>query len=106
MPLAEAAKPLKRLKTAMGSYWKKLAWIWVWRHVGLGLAPRRLGIGTMSAWGRRHGRAASEPSQPAPYPCAEELRPLHKEVVANIRDAAAASVLLYCRLVRFLRPRG
>jgi hypothetical protein len=39
----------------MGSYWKKLAWIWVWRHVGLGLAhirlglaPRRLGVdGTM-----------------------------------------------------------
>src|SRR5271155_565526 len=37
MPLARAAKRLKRLKTAMGSYWKKLAWIWVWRHVGLGL---------------------------------------------------------------------
>jgi hypothetical protein len=51
MPIARAAKPLKRLKTAMGSYWKNLAWIgfgatsaWVWRHVGLGLAPRRLGI--------------------------------------------------------------
>jgi hypothetical protein len=35
----------------MGSYWKNLAWIgfgatsaWIWRHVGLGLAPRRLGI--------------------------------------------------------------
>jgi len=48
MPLARASKCLKRLKTAMGSYWKKLEWIWVWRHVGLGLAPRRFGIdGTM-----------------------------------------------------------
>jgi hypothetical protein len=28
----------------MGGYWKKLAWIWVWRHVGLCLAPRPLGI--------------------------------------------------------------
>ena len=52
VPLARAAKPLKRLKTAMGAYWKKLAWIWIWRHVALGLrrhvgsglAPRRLGI--------------------------------------------------------------
>jgi hypothetical protein len=43
-PLAGAAKPLKKLKTAMGGYWKKLAWIWVWRHVRLGLAPRRLGV--------------------------------------------------------------
>jgi hypothetical protein len=34
MPLAIAAKPLKRRKTAMGSHWKKLAWIWVWRYVG------------------------------------------------------------------------
>ena len=44
MPLARAAKRLKRLKTAMGGSWKKLAWIWVRRHVRLGLAPRRLGI--------------------------------------------------------------
>jgi hypothetical protein len=44
MPLASAAKRLKRLKTAMGGCWKKLAWIWVWRHSRLGLAPRRLGI--------------------------------------------------------------
>jgi hypothetical protein len=35
---------LKRLGTAMGRYWKKLAWIWVWRHSSLGLAPRPLGI--------------------------------------------------------------
>ena len=34
----------------MGSYWKKLAWIWVWRHVRLGLAPRRLGVGAAPAW--------------------------------------------------------
>jgi hypothetical protein len=32
MPLAIAAKRLKRPKTAMGAYWKKLAWIWVWRR--------------------------------------------------------------------------
>jgi hypothetical protein len=50
---ARAAKPLKRLKTAMGSYWKKLAWIWVWRHVGLGLAPRPFGVGATSAWDRQ-----------------------------------------------------
>jgi putative membrane protein len=29
----------------MGGYWKNLAWIWVWRHVRLGLAPRPLGVG-------------------------------------------------------------
>ena len=28
----------------MGGYWKKLAWIWVWRHVRLGLAPLPLGV--------------------------------------------------------------
>ena len=55
MPLARAAKRLKRLKTAMGSYWKNLAWIWVWRHVGLGLAPRPFGVGAPSIWGRRRG---------------------------------------------------
>jgi hypothetical protein len=44
---------LKRLKKAMGSYWKKLAWIWVWRHVRLGLAPRPLGVGAASASDRR-----------------------------------------------------
>jgi hypothetical protein len=49
MLLARAAKPLKRLKTTMGSYWKKLAWIWVWRHVGLGLALCSLGVGAASA---------------------------------------------------------
>jgi hypothetical protein len=37
------AKPLKRLKTAMGGYWKKLAWVWVGAASGLGLAPHRLG---------------------------------------------------------------
>ena len=52
MSLAGAAKPLKRLKTAMGSYWKKLAWIWVWRHVGLGLAPRPFGVGAADALAR------------------------------------------------------
>ena len=51
---ARAAKSLKRLKTAMGSYWKKLAWIWVWRHSRLGLAPLPLGVGAASASGRRH----------------------------------------------------
>jgi hypothetical protein len=40
----ESGQRLKRLKTTMGSDWKKLAWIWVWRHIGLGLAQRRLGI--------------------------------------------------------------
>ena len=44
------AKPLKTFKTAMGISWKKLAWIWGWRHVRLGLAPRRLGVGAVSAW--------------------------------------------------------
>ena len=52
-PLAIAAKPLKKLKTAMGSYWKKLAWIWVGHHVRLGLAPLPLGAGAAPAWDRR-----------------------------------------------------
>ena len=60
----------------------------------LGSAPRRLGIGARSVWGRRHVPAASERSQPAPYPHAARLRSLHKEAVTKIRDAAAASVLL------------
>jgi len=34
----------EKAQNGNGSYWKKLAWIWVWRHVRLGLAPRRLGI--------------------------------------------------------------
>jgi hypothetical protein len=39
----------------MGSYWKKLAWIWVWRHVRLGLAPCPFGAGAAAAWdGRDH----------------------------------------------------
>ena len=52
-------KRLKRLKTAMGSYWKKLAWIWVWRHVGLGLAPCPFGVGPGRA--RRRPRLAPRP---------------------------------------------
>jgi len=79
MSLARAAKPLKRLKTTMGSYCEKLAWIWDRRHVRLGSAPRARCLGT---------------SQPARYPHAARVRPLHKEVVTKIRDAAAASVLL------------
>jgi hypothetical protein len=54
MPLATTAKSLKRLKTAMGGYWKKLAWIWVWRHVRLGLAPHRLGARAAPVWDRGH----------------------------------------------------
>ena len=60
-PLAIAAKPLKRHKTAMGSYWKKLAWIWVWRHVRLGLAPRRLGAGANGRLMRRLASPARKP---------------------------------------------
>jgi len=40
-----AAKPLKTIKTAMGNSCKELAWIWGWRHIGLGSAPRPLGLG-------------------------------------------------------------
>ena len=52
-PLAHchAAKPLKTFKTTMGSSCQKLAWIWVWRHVCLGLAPRSLGVGATPVWG-------------------------------------------------------
>jgi hypothetical protein len=32
----EIRKPLKKLKTAMGVYWQKLDWIWVWRRFPLG----------------------------------------------------------------------
>jgi hypothetical protein len=35
----ESTKGLKKLKTAMANYSEKLAWIWGWRHVRLGLAP-------------------------------------------------------------------
>jgi hypothetical protein len=45
MPLAVAAKPLKRLKTAMGGYCKKVG-------MDLGLAPLPLGFGATSAWDR------------------------------------------------------
>jgi hypothetical protein len=54
MSLASAAKCLKRLKIAMSNSWKKLAWIWVWRHVGLGLAPRPFGARAASSWDRRN----------------------------------------------------
>ena len=51
-PLAHcrAAKPLKTFKTTMGSSCLELAWIWVWRHVCLGLAPRPLGVGAVPVW--------------------------------------------------------
>src|SRR5580658_2988635 len=61
MPLAGAAKSLKTLKTAMGGYWKKLAWIWVWRHVRLGLAPRPFGVGAASVWGGATRRDLDQP---------------------------------------------
>ena len=58
---------MKRLKTAMGGYWKKLAWIWVWRrirlgwrHVDLGLAPRRFGIDGSVLERTLYGREAIE----------------------------------------------
>jgi hypothetical protein len=87
MPLARAAKRLKRLKTAMGGYWKKLAWIWVWRHsawgrrhsawgwrhVGLGLAPPRLG--RAGAGRPREGCAPLTPAGGRPRPWARRLRP-------------------------------
>jgi hypothetical protein len=55
-PLAGAVKPLKRLKMAIISSWKKLAWIWVWRHIGLGLAPCPFAVGDAPAWGSRWRR--------------------------------------------------
>ena len=45
------AKPLKTFKTTMGNSCQKLAWIWVWRHDCLGLAPRSLGVGATPVWG-------------------------------------------------------
>jgi hypothetical protein len=50
---ARAAKLLKRLKMAMEGYWKKLAWIWVRRHVRLGLARRPFGVGAAPSRDRR-----------------------------------------------------
>jgi hypothetical protein len=44
----QGAKPLKRLKTAMGSYWKKLAWIWVWRQSAW--VWRQLGARAAPSW--------------------------------------------------------
>jgi hypothetical protein len=52
MPLARAAKRLKRLKMAMGSYWKKIG-------MDLGLAPRPLGFGATSVWAWRHAGLGS-----------------------------------------------
>jgi hypothetical protein len=54
-PLAhcQAAKPLKTFKTTMGSSCLELAWIWVWCHACLGLAPRPLGVGATPTWDRR-----------------------------------------------------
>ncbi len=68
MPLATAAKPLKRLKRALGSYWK--SWhgfafgatsAWGWRHVDLGW--RCVGLGSMrscqqSTWGQPSAHVA------------------------------------------------
>jgi hypothetical protein len=63
MPLARPARPLKRLKTAVGSYWKK-GWHGFGRHEGLGLAPCRLGIDATSAWDRRdHANSQRDKSQ-------------------------------------------
>jgi hypothetical protein len=60
MPLAVAAKALKRLKTAMGSYsfGATSASVWRhirlrWRHVRLGLAPHPLGTTATPGWGSR-----------------------------------------------------
>ena len=39
MPIAEASKGLKTLKTARASYWLKLACAWDRRHVRSGSAP-------------------------------------------------------------------
>jgi hypothetical protein len=58
----------------MGGYWKKLACIWVWRHVRMGSAPHRLGVGApfgglllLVARLRPHGLAGDDvaPFQPA-----------------------------------------
>jgi len=57
----EAAKPLKWLKTAMDRSCRKLAWVWVRRHVGLGLAPHPFGVGAPPAWGQ-HGARRKLPS--------------------------------------------
>jgi hypothetical protein len=71
MSLARAAKALKGLNTARGSYWKKLAWIWVrrhvgWgrRHVGLGSAPRPRCLGTVAASAlSSYGEAKADPQR-------------------------------------------
>jgi hypothetical protein len=49
----------------MGNSWKKLAWIWVWRRVGLGLAPCRCGFGAAPVWDRRdHANSQRHRSRP------------------------------------------
>jgi hypothetical protein len=52
MPLARAAKSLKRLKKGNGQLLEKVGWIWVWRHFRLGLAPRPFGVGAAAALAR------------------------------------------------------
>ena len=49
----------------MGGTSVELGWIWVWRHVGLGLTPHRLGLAATRAWELRlravgHGRRRVE----------------------------------------------
>jgi hypothetical protein len=63
MPLATAVKRMKRLKTAMGGFWKELAWILVWRRSRLGLAPRRLGIDRGTPSNARGPENRSNPKQ-------------------------------------------
>jgi hypothetical protein len=66
VPLASAAKPLKRLKMAMGSYSFGAISACVWRHIRSGsalyphgLAPCPLGVGATFVWGRRDHAAQS-----------------------------------------------
>jgi hypothetical protein len=61
----ETGQALEKAQNGSGQLLeKRLAWIWVRRHEGLGSAPRRLGVGAMSAWDRRdHANSQRDKSQ-------------------------------------------
>jgi hypothetical protein len=45
----ESGQAIEKAQNVMGGYWKKLAWIWLWRRSRVGLAPT-------PAWVWRHVR--------------------------------------------------
>ena len=92
-PLARAAKPLKRLKTAMGSYSFGATSACVWRHVRFVWRHVCLGSAATSAMGlRAHSRTPAEPSpgsRPAPD---RPLPPERRDFADGVERTARVAV--------------